>query len=338
VNAQPDWFDRVPKVELHLHLEGAIPRETLWRLVRQYGGDPDVPTPEALRQRFTYRDFAGFIRAWIWKSGYLRSYEDMTLIATDVARHLAAQNVRYAELFFSPSDQRERWGAAEVRVAEAVRAGLAQVPEVRVGLIVDTVRDDGPAAALHTVEEIAEAAGDLGVLGIGLGGSEQIFPPEPFAPVFARARALGLHSTAHAGEAAGPASVWGALCALGVERIGHGTRAGEDAALVRYLAERRVPLEMCPGSNVCTRVVPDLAQHPIRRYADAGLVVTVSTDDPTMFGNSLAGEYRSLANTLGFTPEEIRGLILAGVEASWLAPADKAALRTELTADPAWLA
>jgi len=132
--------------------------------------------------------------------------------------------------------------------------------------------------------------------------------------------------------------VWGALRALGVERIGHGTRAGEDAALVRYLAERRVPLEMCPGSNVCTRVVPDLAQHPIRRYADAGLAVTVSTDDPTMFGNSLAGEYRSLANTLGFTPEEIRGLILAGVEASWLAPADKAALRTELTADPAWLA
>ncbi len=332
----PDWFDRVPKVELHLHLEGAIPFDTLWDLLVRYGGDPEVPTPDALRRRFVYGDFAGFIRAWVWKSGFLRSYEDMTRIAEGVARNLAAQNVRYAEVFFSPSDQHERWGLEEVRVAEAIRAGLARVPAVRVGLIVDTVRDDGPAVALRTLDGIGEAARDLGVIGLGMGGSEHPFPPEPFAPVYARARALGLHTTAHAGEAAGPESVWGALRALGAERIGHGTRAAEDPALVDYLAAQQVPLEMCPLSNVSTRVVPDLAHHPIRRYVDAGLLVTVSTDDPTMFGNTLAGEYRGLASELGFTNDGIRALILAAVEASWLSPAEKDALRATLEGDANW--
>jgi adenosine deaminase len=169
-----------------------------------------------------------------------------------------------------------------------------------------------------------------GIVGIGIGGSEHSAPPEPFAQVYEEARRLGFHTSAHAGEAAGPQSVWGALRALHPERIGHGTRAQEDASLVDFLAERAIPLEMCPISNLRTGVVPSIEEHPVRRFFDRGLRVTVNSDDPKMFGNSLAEEYRLLAEKLGFTLGEIHQLIMNAVEASWASPERKAKLREEL--------
>jgi adenosine deaminase len=177
---------------------------------------------------------------------------------------------------------------------------------------------------------------ELGVIGVGIGGSEQLYPPAPFREVFARARAMGFHTTAHAGEAAGPESIWGALRELQVERIGHGTRAAEDPALLDYLVEHRIPLEMCPISNVRTGVVPSPAAHPIRRFFEMGTLVTVNTDDPKMFGNSLAEEYMLLETTLGFASDEIQTIILNGVRASWLPEARKRALARSIRDDPAW--
>ena len=200
----------------------------------------------------------------------------------------------------------------------------------------DVVRDTGPAKAMRTLEAVTEVAGEAGVIGIGIGGSEQSFPPEPFAPVYARARALGLHTTAHAGEAAGAESVWGAIRALGVERIDHGTRAVDDPSLVAWLAENRMPLTSCPGSNVATGSVASLADHPIRRFLDAGLLISVNTDDPAMFGLSLAGEYAALQTTLGFHDDEIRRLILDAVDSAWLPQPRRAGLRACIEADPAW--
>jgi adenosine deaminase len=332
--ATADWFDRLPKVELHLHLEGAIPLDALWALVRKYGGDAEVADPAALERRFRFRDFSHFIDTWVWKNGFLRELDDFAFIAEAVARDLAAQRVRYAEVFFSPPDFL-RHGLRPAPLTAAIRRGLDRAPQIEVALIGDLVRDFGPQRAERCLAELAEAS-ELGVIGVGLGGSEQSHPPEPFAAVFAEARRRGLHTTAHAGEAAGAASVWGALRALQVERIGHGTRAEEDPDLVRHLVERRVPLELCPISNVRTAVVPTLEAHPIGRYQQAGVVVTVNTDDPKMFGTSLADEYRALALRLGFSRAEIRALVEQAATASWLPEERRRSLLDELRGDPAW--
>lgn len=328
------WCTHVPKVELHLHLEGAIPHEALWSLIQHYGGDPTVPDRAALAARFCYRDFAHFIETWIWKNQFLRTYDDFTYIAEAIARDFVRQNIRYVEAFFSPARFAHR-GLSVQGLTAALRRGLARVPDVEVALIADLVRDLGPENAMRTLYAVHEVR-DLGVIGVGIGGSEQRYPPELFTAVFAQARHLGLHTTAHAGEAAGPASIWGALRALQVERLGHGTRAHEDPALLDYLAAHAIPLEMCPLSNVSTRVVERIEAHPVQRYVERGLVVTINTDDPHMFGNSLAQEFRMLRQHFGFTQAGIRDLIRQSIAASWLPPARQQALRTAFEAAPTW--
>jgi adenosine deaminase len=329
-----NWFERVPKVELHLHLEGAIPYPALWDLVQKYGGAPDLPSLEALKQKFVFRDFPHFIEMWIWKNQFLREYEDFTFIAEAVARDLARQNIRYVEAFYSPADF-ARHGLDVQSLTTAIRAGLARVPEIDVALITDFVRDLGPETATRTLAEVSEVR-DQGVIGVGIGGSEQLYPPEPFADVYAQARMLGFHTTAHAGEAAGVASIWGALHTLHAERIGHGTRAEEDPALLDYLAAHAIPLEMCPLSNVRTGVVQSLYEHPVRRYFERGILVTINTDDPWMFGNTLAEEFALLERQLGFSRDDIRTLILNGIRAAWLPAAQKERLSAAFRADPAW--
>jgi adenosine deaminase len=330
-----DWYAELPKVELHVHLEGAIPHAALFDLVRKYGGDPSVPDVDALRERFTYRDFPQFITAWSWKNGFLREYEDFTHIAELVARDMAAQNIRYAEMFYSPSLFVQH-GLEVQSLTRAIRTGLGAVPEIEIALVADLVRDYGPEAELATLMGLEEVR-ELGVIGIGLGGSEHEFPPEPFEGLFREARRMGLRTTAHAGEAAGPRSVWGAVRHLGVERIGHATRAREDPGLLDHLAEHRIALELCPGSNVRTRVVRSLAEHPIRRYFDRGLLVSVNTDDPKMFGTALADEYRHLAEACGFTREEICRLVLLAIESSWLPEDRKAKLVETFAGEPGWV-
>jgi adenosine deaminase len=330
-----DWYHRIPKAELHLHLEGAIPHETLWELLQKYGGDPQTPSLGDLEGRFTYSDFPHFTETWIWKNQFLREYDDFTFFAEAVARDLATQNIRYVEAFYSAPDF-ARCGLEVGKLTRAIRAGLDRVPEVEVSLVADFVRDLGPEVAARTLAEVIDVK-DSGVVGIGIGGSEQSFPPEPFASVYEQARRAGFRTSAHAGEAAGPESVWGAIQTLHVDRIGHGTRAAEDDSLVDYLAEHCIPLEMCPISNLRTSVVDSLAHHPIRRFFDRGLAVTVNTDDPKMFGNSLAEEYQLLAEVHGFTPDGIRTLVLNAIRTSWLPPERKQALIGSFEADPAWM-
>ena len=332
MESESSWFHRIPKLELHLHLEGAIPHDTLWQLIQKYGGDPTVPDQGALERKFQYPDFPGFIQTWLWKNTFLREYEDFALVAEAVAHNLAEQNILYAEVFFSPGDF-ARFGLGAQRIAEAVRSGLAKERRVEVTLIADLIRDFPPENAARTLAELAEVR-SMGIVGVGLGGSEQEFPPEPFERVYEDARKMGFRTTAHAGEAAGSESIWGALRSLRAERIGHATRAEEDVALLDYLAEHRIPLELCPVSNVRTGVVRKLEDHPVRRYFNRGLLVTINTDDPGMFGNSLAGEYQLLEERLGFSREEVRRLVLNALEASWLAEADRERLRGVLTRDP----
>jgi len=329
-----NWCHSLPKVELHLHLEGAIPIPALWELVQKYGGDPLVPDEAALQEYFKFRDFPHFIELWIWKNGFLREYDDFEFFSGAVARALKAENIKYVEAFFSPGRFKQA-GLDTGRMIEAVRAGLDSVTGVEVALIPDLVRDVGPDYASGVLDELSDLR-SLGLIGIGLGGSEHAYPPELFTDLYSRARKNGFHTTAHAGEAAGAESVWGAINALKVQRIGHGIRAIEDPELMRHLAETQLPVEMCPLSNVATGVVDSIAVHPIRQFFDQGVLVTVNSDDPAMFGNSLTGDYAALMSELAFTPDEIRKFILNGIESSWLDSERKPALRNEFTATEGW--
>ena len=327
-----DWYSRIPKVELHLHLEGAIPYDALWKLVQKYEGD--VPSIDALERRFEYTDFPHFIETWAWKNQFLREYEDFTHIAGSVARDLVRQNICYAEVFFSPPDF-FRYGLQTQRITEAVRKGFDQVPDAQITLVADLVRDYGPERGEYTLSELAEVK-HLGIAGIGIGGNEAEYPPELFQGVFMRARKLGFRTSAHAGEAAGAESIWGAVRSLQVDRIGHGTRAEDDRALFDHIIENRIPVEMCPLSNVRTGTVGSYYEHPIRRYYEAGVVLSVNTDDPKMFGNSLAEEYRLLVDEKGFSPTEIKNLVVGAVEASWMADERKKNMKARIISDPAW--
>ena len=325
-----DW-STMPKAELHFHLEGAIPVPTLWELIEHHGGDPVIKSQRQLVEFYAYRDFAHFMETWVWMNTFLRTYDDFEFAAEAVARHLVEQNIVYVEAFFSPSDFR-RHNLTRQGIALAIRAGLDKVPEVEVPLIVDLVRDRGPEGTSATLDAISEVAGDARVIGIGIGGYEAEHPPELFVDVYRKARDKGFRLTAHAGEAAGPASVWGAINSLGVERIGHGVRSAEDPALVEYLVEHQIPLEVCPTSNIRTGVVSDWESHPARTLIEAGALVTVNTDDPAMFHSSLAGEFRVLEEIFGLDEETIKQISLSPAQASFASPDSKQRLHDQISA------
>jgi len=329
------WYSKLPKVELHVHLEGAIPHGALFDLIQKYGGDPSLPDVTALARRFEYKNFTQFIDAWSWKNQFLREYEDFSHIAELTAQDMANQNIRYAEMFFSPS-LFVRDGLEVQELTHAVRIGLSRVPEIETSLIADLVRDYGPESEMTILKRLNEVKDD-GVIGIGLGGSEHEFPPEPFKSLYEEARQMDFHVSAHTGEASGPESIWGAIRHLHVDRIGHGTRAHEDPELLDYLREHRTPLELCLMSNVCTGVVSAMAEHPIREYFERGLIISVNTDDPMMFGTTLDKEYELLVQECGFTRQEICRLILLGVESSWLSEDRKKLLATSFEKEPSWI-
>ena len=317
-----DRFQKAPKVELHLHLEGAPPIETLWQLVDRYG-DPQVRTIDDLKGYFRYRDFPHFIDTWFWMTGFVRTPEDFEFVAREVARSLASQNIVYAEASISPSDFAKH-GLSVAEIATAVRRGLSGESGVNVGLLVDLVRDNGPDQAFRTAEETIEVAGEAGVVGITIGGSEQDFPPALFVETYRRAERAGLGLTAHAGEAAGPESVWSALKDRGVSRVGHGIRSVEDPALLRHLVRHQVPLEVCPSSNLRTGVVSSWDGHPVFDLLDSGANVTVSSDDPLFFANSVSGDLRMMSQ---FADVDVARLTHAAIDASWADESLKQQLR-----------
>lgn len=332
-DAARSWVARLPKVELHLHIEGAIPKTALWQLVTKYGGDPSVPTFEAFERRFEYRGLKQFFQAFDWATSFLRESEDFTFVGREIAGHLTRQNIRYVEAHFSPTVFRQR--LAPQPIAEALRKGLDAARSVDIQLIAELGRNLGPGGAMRTLDQVAELR-KLRIVGVGLGGFEPQHPNEVFAAVYERARGFGFRTTAHAGESAGPSSVWGAIRTLRVDRIGHATRAREDPELVRHLASQRMPLELCPLSNLRTGVVTSVADHPLRRYFDAGIPVSLNTDDPLFFGNSLVDEMVAAQDVHRFTRDEIKQLVVSAVEMSWLTAEAKAALLKQFRGMSVW--
>jgi adenosine deaminase len=308
------FFERMPKVELHIHLEGSIPLPALYEIIQKY--DPSIPDVTYLLEKFQYKDFTHFLKMWIWKNSFLREYEDFEYLAEQVAKDLVSQHIIYAEMNYSPPMFRQCNLEAD-KLTEAIRDGFNKVRGVEIQLIADLCRSTEVQDGLKMLEQLNGVKHQYGVIGVDLGGDEQNVPPEVWQPAYRKAKLLGLFRTAHAGEAAGPESIWGAIRALQVNRIGHGTRAYEDQFLLEYLQEAQLPIESCPLSNVKTGVVSNISSHPIRTYFDKGLLVFINTDDPKMFQNTLVDEYLALMEHHGFTLEEIHLLIKNAITASW---------------------
>ncbi|WP_035793578.1 adenosine deaminase [Kitasatospora mediocidica] len=324
----------LPKAELHVHHVGSASPRVVAALAARYEGRTAVPAdPEALAEYFTFTDFAHFIQVYLSVVDLIRDAEDVRALTYGVAEDMARQQIRYAELTVTPYSSVRR-GIPDVAFMEAIEDARKSA-ERDFGVVLRWCFDIPGEAGLVSAEETARLALDVGAEGLvsfGLGGPEIGVPRPQFKPYFDRARAAGLHSVPHAGESTGPETVWDALRVLGAERIGHGTQSVKDPALMDYLGEHRIPLEVCPTSNLATRVVERIEEHPIRQMVDAGLLVTVNSDDPPMFGTDLNTEYAVAAKLLGLDAAGVAGLARNSVEASFLDQGGKTRLTGEIDA------
>ncbi|MFI8253880.1 adenosine deaminase [Streptomyces filamentosus] len=332
----------LPKAELHVHHVGSASPRIVSELAARHP-DSKVPTdPEALADYFTFTDFAHFIDVYLSVVDLVRTPEDVRLLTFEVARDMARQNVRYAELTITPYSSTRR--GIDERAFMAAIEDARKAAEAEFGTVLRWCFDIPGEAGLESAEETARLATTDGIrpeglVSFGLGGPEIGVPRPQFKPYFDRARAAGLRSVPHAGETTGPETVWDAIRELGAERIGHGTSSVRDPELLAYLAEHRIALEVCPTSNIATRAVTTLDEHPIRQMVDAGVLVTVNSDDPPMFGTDLNNEYAVAARLLGLDERGLAGLAKNAVEASFLDPAGKDRLAAEIdTYTEEWLA
>ncbi len=328
---------QMPKVELHLHLEGSIRPATLLELARRHGVDLPARDVDELARWYRFRDFPHFIEVWLAILNCLRDPADFARVTCELGESAAEQGVRYVQVTFVPSTHKRFKGLPYDELWDGIREGAARVEAglgVRLQFVPDFPRNLRPGSGwIEETLEFAIARRDEGIVALGLGGYEVGNPPEPFAEVFRLARAAGLRAWPHAGETEGPASVWGAVRALEADRIAHGVRAVEDPDLLAHLAERRIACDVCPTSNVCLGVYPSLEAHPIRRLIEAGVPVTVNSDDPPMFGTTLTAELLALARVHRFTPAELAALVRTGVDVSFLPEPEKAALRARIEAE-----
>ena len=313
------FIRELPKAELHLHLEGSIEPRTLLELQQRHGKQG---TLEEVVELYRYSDFTGFLMAFKSVTEWLRTPDDYELITYRLMEYLKTQNVLHAEVFVSVgvSLWRKQDFPAIFEGLERGRARGEQDFGVSLLWIFDAVRQFGAEPA-QAVAELAARYRIRNVVGFGIGGDERQGAPELFRDVYAYAVAQGLHLTAHAGETAGPESIWGALN-LKAERIGHGLTAAQDAELIEELAERQIPIEICVTSNLRTGCCASAADHPVKQYFDQGLMITLNTDDPAMFATTLNEEFQLAQDTYGFTNEQLRELARNSFEAAFL-PAEK---------------
>jgi len=329
------YIQAAPKAELHVHLEGSILPDTLLALARRNDVHLPADTVEGIRSWFTFRDFPHFIEIYLAITRCIKTKEDYDLIAYEFGAEMARQNVRYAEATFTPGTHHNLGVPFDVYFAGLTAGRLRAQAEfgVEIAWIFDIVRENPGSAHAEYTLSAAIAGKDDGVVALGLGGYEAPHPPERFVPWFEQARAAGLHSIPHAGETGGPQSIWDSIRLLGAERIGHGVHAVEDPDLVDYLREYRIPLEVCPTSNICLGIYPDYSAHPFRPLRDAGVPVTINSDDPPLFNTNLNHEASLLAEPFGYGVEDIDDILLNGVRYSCLPPDRKEQMLASFQAD-----
>jgi aminodeoxyfutalosine deaminase len=312
----PERIASLPKAELHVHLEGSIRPAIASALAARHGVKL---TEEEVRRRYAYTNFAGFLDAFKWVTSFVREPADFALIAADLAEQLLAQKVAYAEVTLSVGVMFVRQQQPEANFAAIVAATEPfEKRGLRLNWIFDAVRQVGAEAAMRVVQA-ARRCSSRRIVAFGIGGDELSLATKEFRGVYERAEEYGFHRLIHAGEIGGPEKIREAIEILGVERIGHGIAAIHDAGLMEMLAERGIPLEICPGSNLRTGALgvqlgkdaATMEEHPLAEIVRRGVAVTISTDDPAMFHTSLEEEYQH-AHRMGLTEEEMAGVVENG--------------------------
>jgi adenosine deaminase len=319
-----EYIERLPKVELHIHLEGSIKPETLLILAQENNHPVKELGIDGIRRLYNYSSFEDFLRIFKIVSECLKKPKDFYLITYNMLKAQAEQNIIYSEVLFSPGIFVMRGLDFNLIMEEVYRAMYKAQDDygVYMKLIFDSVRQWGKNAAMDILN-LAKERKDKGVIGIGIGGNEIEAPPEIFRDVYAKAKEEGFHLTAHAGEVCGPESIWNTINILNVERIGHGIYAYKDIELMDYLKENRIPLDISPTSNIKTGAIPSFERHPIKRLFDHGILITINSDDPAMFDTDLNREYTLLIEKFNFTIDDIKKLIFNGIEASFLNEKEK---------------
>jgi len=324
----------LPKAELHVHHVGSASPRIVAELAARHEGSTPVPADEQLlAEYFTFTDFAHFVTTYLSVVDLIRDAEDVWMLTYEVARELAAQQVRYAELTVTPYSSVVRGIPAEAfcEAIEDARRRASEDHGVTLAWCFDIPGEAGLPSADVTLDVAVRQRPD-GLVSFGLGGPEAGVPREQFAPHFRAAIAEGLHSVPHAGESTGPETIWDALTHLGAERIGHGIAAADDPRLLEHLHDAQIPLEVCPTSNVCTRSVASLAEHPLPALVGAGVPVSINSDDPPMFSTTLNREYAVAAQLLDLDAAGVAELSRAAVRASFLDGPGKAMLIGEIDA------
>jgi adenosine deaminase len=324
----------LPKAELHVHHIGSATPETVAALAARHEGSTQVPAdPALLADYFTFTDFAHFVTVYLSVVDLIRDPQDVWTLTHDIGVGLARQNVRYAELTLSPYSSVTRGMSAETfcETVEDARRTVEAEEDLTLRWCFDIPGESGIPAADVTLDVALRQRPD-GLVSFGLGGPEIGVPRSWFEPHFAQAKAAGLHSVPHSGESTGPETVWDAIRLLGAERIGHGINAIHDPTLVRYLADEGIPLEICPTSNVCTKSVASLAEHPLPALAAAGVPFSISSDDPPMFSTTLNHEYAVAAELLGLDEAGVAELARSAVRQSFAEDTRKRAIIAEVDA------
>mgnify|MGYP001029501507 CR=1 FL=1 len=319
----------LPKAEQHVHIVGSTRPETLLWLAEKGGVEVPFRTTEDVRQFFQYRDFPHFISIYSMVVDCIVKEDQFERITYEMLESDARSNVRYVEASFSAPDHVLR-GLEYDRMLDAINRGIQRARldfGIECNLRIDLVRNYGPETGMRILDWIEKKNDNI--VAIDIGGSEELFPPRPYASVYQRAREMGLRLVAHAGEAAGVESVWDAVKYLNVERIGHGVAARNDPGLLEYLRKKGVTIETCPISNVRTGVVASMREHPVREFFDRGLRVTVNSDDPSMFGTDMNNECLQIHKELGFAVPELFRLSLNAVESSFLPEEKRIRLREQ---------
>ena len=324
----------LPKAELHVHHVGsASPHIVAELAARTQGASPVPADPEALADYFAFRDFEHFIEVYVSVVDLITEPDDLRLLTYEVARELARQQVRYAEVTVTPYTHTAN-GIPAAAVCEAIEDARVAA-ERELGIVLRWCFDIPGEFGVPAAEETLAIALDqrpYGLVSFGLGGPEDGVPRPQFAPHFEAARAAGLRSVPHAGETTGPQTIWDALEHLGAERIGHGINAIHDPGLVTHLAEHQIPLEVCPTSNVRTGAVASLDAHPLPQLVASGVPVSINSDDPPMFGTTLNDEYAVAAGLLDLDAAGLADLAIAAVDASFMPSVAKADVRAEIAA------
>jgi adenosine deaminase len=320
---------RLPKLEQHVHIVGSTKPETLMGIIEDCGAKTPFNSLEDIRQFFQYRDFPHFISVYSTVNDCITDEKYYERITYEMLESDVASNVKHVEAIFSPNDHVRR-GLDYGKMLDAVNKGIRRARRkfgITCTIRVDLVRNYGPEMAMKELDWIKKKGDNI--VAVDIGGSEDGFPPEPYEKAYKKAKNLGLHLVAHAGEAAGPESVWGAVKALGVERIGHGTTAVKDPALLKEIREKGIAIETCPVSNLRTGAIGALNEHPIRGFIRHGIKVSVNSDDPPMFNTDMNNEYLQLHSELGFSVDELMRISLDSIETSFLPTKKKGELREE---------